>query len=199
MISRSAVLVTAVLVGLAVFLQSTPSAAQEHSRPAEAGGRRAQGAARSVQNRPRANHGRIPEAPHAAGNPGEQRQAEHLPTGHVNDLPHVNHDQWFGREQANDTRFRMEKPYGNGRFAHVGPAFRHSVSRVDLHRRRFWFSNTSFEVALWDWPLCEDWCWDCGNDFVVYDDPDHPGWYLLYNVHTGVYVHVQHLGPGGAR
>jgi len=51
-----------------------------------------------------------------------------------------------------------------------------------------------FQVAEWDWPICADWCWDCGEDFVVYEDPDHTGWYMLYNVHTGAYVHVSYLG-----
>jgi hypothetical protein len=43
-------------------------------------------------------------------------------------------------------------------------------------------------------PICADWCWDCADDFVIYEDTVRVGWYLLYNVHTGVYVHVSYVG-----
>jgi hypothetical protein len=148
-----------------------------------------------VANPPRANQGRVPPPPGARTNRGERRLTEKLPTGHVNDMPHVNHDQWFGHEPANDARFHLPRPYPRGRFANVGPRFRYGVTRIDTNVHRFWLpGGAGFEVAAWDWPLCSDWCWSCGDDFVVYADPDHVGWYMLYNVHTGVYVHVQYVG-----
>ncbi len=188
------ILSASVFVLSTALLLATPATAQERGKTAQGGGKTTQRGARPAQTRPRANQGRIPKAPTARSNPAEPRQAEHLSTGHVNDLPHVNHDQWFGHEPANDARFHMDHPFSHGRFAHLGPTYRYRVTRFDVNLHRFWFSNGGFEVASWDWPLCEDWCWNCGDDFVVYDDPDHPGWNMLYNVHTGVYVHVQYIG-----
>ena len=104
-------------------------------------------------------------------------------------------EQRIDPQAPGDVRYRVERPFAHGRFVSVGPAHRFAVIRIDRDRHRFWFpGGFLFDVAVWDWPICADWCWDCGNDFVVYDDPDHIGWYLLYNVHTGVYVHVQYAG-----
>jgi hypothetical protein len=98
-------------------------------------------------------------------------------------------------DSPTDKRFHLDHPFEHGRFEHFGPTFRYRVERFDRDHHRFWFpGGFSFEVAAWDWPICADWCWDCGDDFVVYEDPDHSGWYMLYNVHTGVYVHVTYMG-----
>ena len=183
----SALLATiSVVLVTVVLLLAVPASAQRGNQ---------RGGSPAGRNPPRANQGHIPPPPPARSNAGEPRQAEHLPTGHVNDTPHVNHDQWFGHESANDARFHLDQPFAHGRFARLGPSNRYGVLRVDANLHRFWLpGNFFFEVAAWDWPLCVDWCWNCGDDFVVYEDPDHPGWYLLYNVHTGVYVHCQYMG-----
>lgn len=177
-----------------VFLLATclPALAQ---RPGESGheqGGRPPGAIPG--NPPRANQGKIPPPPpqrdaHAKAEP-EKRE-----NGKINTTQHVNNDRWYGHDAPNDKRYHLDHPYEHGHFDHFGANYRYNIVRVDRDQHRFWLpGGFYFEVAPWDWFICADWCWNCGDDFVVYEDPDHPGWYLLYNVHTGVYVHVNYLG-----
>src|ERR1700690_2678285 len=104
--TRLALLFASVLIFSTAFLLAPSIAAQRGSHTPQRGGH-------TAPNRPRANQGHIPPAPAARSNPAEQRQAEHLPTGHVNDMPHVNHNAWFGHEQPNDARFHMDKPFSS--------------------------------------------------------------------------------------
>ncbi|WP_348268763.1 hypothetical protein P8936_05960 [Edaphobacter paludis] len=142
---------------------------------------------------PRANQGHLPPPPSQGGAQGQS--AERYSDGRTNSLPHVNHDQWFGHDSAGDARYRLQRPFEHGTFPRTGRNFRYPLLRVDRNMHRFWIpGGFYFVVAPWDWPLFLDWCWDCGEDFVIYEDPVHIGWYLLYNINTGVYVHVQYWG-----
>jgi hypothetical protein len=177
-------------LGTAVLLVATcPAFGQQH---ASQGARPAPH--ETPHQTPRANQGHIPAAPprrDAQAKPEEERH----PTGHVNTTPHVNQNHWYGHDAPNDARYHLDHPFEHGHFAHFGPSYRYRVERFDPALHRFWFpGGFYFQIADWDWPLAADWCWNCGDDFVVYEDPDHPGWYLLYNVHTGAYVHVTYMG-----
>lgn len=201
--TRSALLTASVLVFSTAFFLSPSAVAQRVEKSTQRTTKAAPTKptptkptpTKTPLTRPRANEGNVPKAPPMRTNPAEPRQAEHFPTGHVNDIPHVNHDQWFGHESPNDPKLHMDKPFAHGRFAHWGSTYRYRVTRINANLHRFWFpGGFYFEVAPEDWPLCVDWCWNCGDDFVVYQDSDHIGWYLLYDVQTGRYVHVQYMG-----
>jgi hypothetical protein len=145
-------------------------------------------------NAPRANQGHVP-APPPRREPAARPEPERREGGRVNSTPHVNNDHWYGHDKPNDKRYHFDHPFEHGRFEHFGPSFRYNIERIDRDHHRFWLpGGFYFEVAAWDWPICADWCWDCADDFTIYEDSDHAGWYLLYNVHTGVYVHINYMG-----
>jgi len=181
----------AMALALVLALPALSQRAGEAQRPSEP---RAAEPQRPAEP-PRANQGHVP-APPAQRAPGAKPEPERRDGGRVNNTPHVSNDHWYGHDKPNDKRFHLDHPFEHGRFEHFGPSYRYRIDRIDRDHHRFWFpGGFFFEIAAWDWALAADWCWTCdGDDFVIYEDPDHPGWYLLYNLHTGAYVHVLYMG-----
>ena len=113
---------------------------------------------------PRANQGRIPPPPPARTSGGKPEE-EQRPNGRVNNSQHVNNDHWYGHDAPNDKRYHLAAPFEHGHFERFGPNYRYNVVRIDRDHHRFWLpGGFSFEVADWDWAICADWCWDCGDD-----------------------------------
>ena len=109
------------------------------------------------------------------------------------DIPHVDGGKWVGHDTGrDDPRYRVEHPFEHGEFkGGMGP--HHEWRLAGGAPGRFWFNNWYWSVAPADVGFCDGWLWD-SDDIVIYPDPDHPGWYLAYNVRLGTYVHVQYLG-----
>lgn len=130
---------------------------------------------------------------------GEYHEAPQKPrafndrAGHPN-APHVHtNDKWIGHDSGrNDPHYHLDHPWEHGRF--TGGFGRGHVFRIEGgNRERFWFGGFYFGVAPYDYDFCNDWLWDT-DQVLIYEDRDHDGWYLAYNVRLGTYVHVQFLG-----
>jgi hypothetical protein len=134
-------------------------------------------------------HGPSGAGAHSRPGVSDEAGAGHPAAPHV----HAENDRWVGHDTGrNDAHYHLDHPWEHGRFPGIiGPGHVWRLHGGD--RGRFAVAGFFFAVAAFDFAYCDAWLWS-DDDIVIYDDPDHVGWYLAYNVRLGTYVHVMYMG-----
>ena len=142
---------------------------------------------------PPAAPSRGPSEFHGTPHPATPQRSYSDKQGHPN-VPHVDKgNKWVGHDTGrSDPNYHLDHPWEHGHFSGgVGPSHRWRLAGGGPSR--CWVNNWYWSVAPYDVGFCDGWLWD-SDQIVIYDDPDHDGWYLAYNSRLGTYVHVMYLG-----